>query len=364
MTDPNANAGVASERPLRVVVTSIRNEHRGLRAPACIHDAAFEWIRAWAERRRSEIVLGQYRVQLLDAPYRDVDALSSADVVILLSSNEFTFHVENSNEINNLAPWVREQRAAVLSRFEEAARGKPIILVSADRADNADNYRRWYPWGERIVAVLDEADVPLTTQTLRVPHLAPLAAGIAKRVDFAYWGAAKRCAPGSSIVDPRGDVLADLLSTPDLTAITFGLPSKWKVAPGVSRLAWEREQATLFRALAPARSTCCFQWPGGGSVLTARYHEALALGLYPFVWSPTYDTSRSVATVPFQRVSSVEALRERVASLRDEATFRSRMFEVRAVYNRRRWTGERIRDRMGDLLDDAIASARDRIASM
>lgn len=339
----------------RVCVASIRNQQRGVVPPACIQDAALQILRRWAERRGDSITLTQWRVQIYDGPYRNESDLAEADVIVLLSSNEFAHHT--TPPLVRTDPWSTAARAKTLATFERHVRGKPIILMTMDREDHARNYRSWHWWGRQIVATLDEADVPLTTQTLRVAHLNPLGRGVRKAFDFGYWGAIKVSRPGSAEVDPRGSVLKDLLVATDLSALTYGLGRIGRVGPGVEIRKWERSQSSLFRSVAAVRATCCFQWPGGGLHLTARYHEAIALGIYPFVWDSTYDVARSVAAEPFQRVRSAEQLADRIRRLRDPSEFRSRFLAVKARWATKRWSDARVESTMIERLENAMALA-------
>lgn len=345
-------------KPVKVCVASIRNEQTGINPPGCIQDAALQILRRWATERGASLEVSQWRCQLRAGPFRDDSALAEADVVVLLSSNEFTHHTDPP--LCNTMPFARERAARTLARFEQRIEGKPIILMTMDREDNAANYAVWHWWGKQIVATLDEADVPLTTQTLRAAHLRPLREGVRKIYDFGYWGAIKLCRVGDSIIDPRGDALRSLFGTDGLTAITKGINTavnKSQVADGVVLGKWQRKQSTLFREMAQARSTCCFQWPGSGIHLTARYHEAIALEVYPFVWNETYDVARSVASDPWQRVRSAEELADKVLSLRDPAEYRRRFAAVRARWAMKRWSDDRIEQHMMDRLDHALVLA-------
>ena len=343
-------------KPTRVCVVSMRNEQRSVSPPACIQDAALQILRRYAAESPDSIVVDQWRAQFREGPYRDDEVFAKADVVVLLSSNEFAYFT--TPPLARTDPFAEAHRKKILDRFERHIRGKPIILWTSDREDNAANFKRWHWWGNQIVATIDEADVPLTTQTLRVAHLKPLGEGVRKRFDFGYWGAIKVSRPGSSVVDPRGAALRTVVASDDLTARIFGVGKrKFKFGPGVEVRKWQKSQSHLFAECAEVRSTCCWQWPGGGLHLTARYHEAIALGVYPFVWHSTYDVTRSVAADPFQRVRSTEQLLDRIRRLRDPAEFRSRFASVKARWATKRWSDSRIESSIIDRLNKAVANA-------
>jgi hypothetical protein len=67
--------------------------------------------------------------------------------------------------------------------------------------------------------------------------------------------------------------------------------------------------------LEPARCTLCFNWLDP-TATTARYPEALSIGMVPFVWRD-YDKNNTYNIDDFQRVNSFEEFKKKVLTLRE-----------------------------------------------
>jgi hypothetical protein len=316
----------------RVTLVSLRQGlHWWPQPVGCIQDAFFALLESWLRARR--MLPRFWNVSWsADKPVRDDAALAEADWLFVFSSNEFTYHA--SGVVNPLAVTSSNLRLARIARHFA---GKPVVLFTMDAHDTAALLQSATPLRAVALgpwAVIDEADFPLTVQSVRYEQLRALAGDVSapetRRLDFAYWGTTKRQLPGGTrSFDARQaivrEVLGDGLLRTGLIGNHFGARAK-ATHPFHTRL------GDLVPLLAEARATCCFQWPGQGHRLTARYHEAMALGLLPFVHEG-YDTEKQVASAPWQRIRTSAELRQRLLEVRDGACWWERWEEARERYD-------------------------------
>ena len=145
------------------------------------------------------------------------------------------------------------------------------------------------------------------------------------RADFSYWGRMKH---GNS----REKTIREIYRDKDLTSVLIGgMPS------GVKRASkWLKDWRELYPIIKKSRFTLCFNWesaryPSAETSTTARYIEALSVGIIPFVWG-RYDINNTYKISAFQRVNSFEELKERGLQLRDASFFNEKLEEYRCNY--------------------------------
>ena len=330
---------------MRITLASIRRAVEWPKRLSSIHDA---WLLAFAEfvRRHPEHDYGYYKTSLDgDRPSRSPYFLGIADVVVILSSNEFLYHGK-SDAINPLA--VKGSNEVVQRDVIPRLRGKRIVILSMDALDTtsllADALAGAKPDGYRMI---HEAEFPTTIQSLRHPALCDLRPrGAAKAIDFAYWGTTKRKKPSGEYGGDRFAALREIFRSRSISSHLVG--SNFGAAKAARK--WAHDFTEIVPELSRARATCCFQW-AGVTHLTARYHEAIAMELVPFVWQD-YDADGELVE-DWQRVATVAELAERIESLRDSKCFRSRLdAATRGYYHRAPSASEQL-----DLFETKFAEA-------
>jgi hypothetical protein len=225
-------------------------------------------------------------------------------MIVIPSDSEFRYHGELQMNPKDLAK--SESHMDIIRPYFE---GKDVIMWRSDRGDTEELYRSFLP-GIRNFTTIDEIDFSGNIhgmkyhfiQTLKNP-LAEMI-GTEKTVDFAYWGRMKHG-------HDREKTIRQIYRDPDIsTVLVGGFPS------GVKRqAAWIKDWKELYPMLERARCTLCFNWLDP-TATTARYPEALSIGMVPFVWRD-YDKNNTYNIDPWQRVNSFEEFKERVLTLRD-----------------------------------------------
>ena len=313
---------------------------------SCIQDAFFSLVRRWLEQRG--IVPSFWNVSWgPEAPRRDDEALRAAKWVFLFSSNEFVYHVPDV--MNPLAVKSSNQRLA--QRLCPVLAGKHVVVFSMDAHDTATLLRDTTLRDAKLSGFdfISEADFPISAQTARFAPLRQLPRPRERALDFAYWGTTKRRLPGCAPCgDARFDMLRDLFAAPGLKYALIG--------NHFGSIKAEARFDTNLQAIAPrlqqARATCCWQWPGHGKRLTARYIEALALGLVPFASRRAMVAgARRDRRAAWQRVSSSFVLLQRLKELRDPECFAARFAEAEAAYIEAAPSDESQGERLAELLE-------------
>jgi len=256
--------------------------------------------------------------------------------VLVLSHNEYVYGEAASLSLiqrghsPTLNPLYAKAQEPHLVRFRAAAAGKQVVLLTTDRMDTAELLAEAIGFVPRWT--ISECDFPTTIQSLRYHPLRALATQpAAKDLDFVYWGTTKRRAPSGERSDSRFSLLRDVLSDRDLATYLSGTTFGKRKADEP----FETDLRKRIGALERGRATACFQWPGHGAFLTARYHEACALGVVPFCHS-SYDTGDRLCIDRWQRFDDARELVEKVRALRDPSTFEKRMNAIRESYESRR----------------------------
>ena len=237
-------------------------------------------------------------------PKRTPENVEWADVIVIPSDSEFRYHGELQMNPKDLAK--SESHIEKIAPYFE---GKTVIMWRSDRGDTEELYRSFLPNIKRFHTI-DEIDFSGNIhgmkyhfiQTLKNPLAEML--GNEKTIDFAYWGRMKHG-------HDREKTIRQIYRDPDIsTVLVGGFPS------GVKRqAAWIKDWKQLYPMLEPAKCTLCFNWLDP-TASTARYPEALSIGMIPFVWRD-YDKNNTYNIDPFQRVDSFEEFKKRVLTLQD-----------------------------------------------
>jgi hypothetical protein len=256
-------------------------------------------------------------------PTRDVTAIARADVVIIPSEAEFTYFIPH-----RFHPKTVEKSHAHLAKLHPHLHGKPLILLRSDRADTPELYRTHTFANVSLGAIhtIDETEFPAGIHGMRYHFITDmpqwLMAEAPRQYDFAYWGSDKRKGiTGQDSGDTRHEMLRRVYRNSDIASLFVGYSRN--ITP---QHKWLRS-IDLIPLLFTARATICYNWMSTTEI-TARYVEAVACGMIPFVWHE-YDTTNKIVAYEWQRIRSYEELREKLLQLRDADIYARKMHDVR-----------------------------------
>lgn len=287
-------------------------------------------------------------------PHYDPEVLRDADVFVVPSEAEFTYHVPGL--LHTLDVKRANERVRALSPFIE---GKRIVVLRSDRRDDQELFREYtWPGVSFEYREIDEDDFSPNVHAMKLHFLrdamgaqaAHASWGGHKNYDVAYWGTDKRKAVGGG---ESGDQRHEVLKA---------LDRDWRIHPlWIGLLRGPRTRHIKFspmRELAPhllgARTTICFNWYDTRA-LTARYFEAVGCGIIPLVWGE-YDSTNKLGVAQIQRVSTPWQARQTVHQLSSHHALASLLFsEVERGLLDRVQTPEEYADCFAYLLDSALA---------
>jgi hypothetical protein len=289
-----------------------------------ILDSFCELLAAFVLKHQRQYNFSFYGISFNAAakPIRDNKAIKNADVIIVPSEQEFHFHVpgyfftrqqtEANARVRALAPYIKNKR---------------VILLRSDRGDTLELLRDFSFKCQFEGSVIDEMDFEGGIHGLKYLFLRRRLAAhdlkLPRRFDFAYWGSDKRHLPGGmKSQDERHIILRKVDRDAQLRCFWIGRLSGIQVNLKI------RPMSELITPLLSVRSTVCFNWLDS-TATTARYHEALALGVIPLVWRD-YDCNSTLVKLAWQRVESFEELHDRILELRSQ--YKHRFAEVTEAY--------------------------------
>lgn len=284
---------------MRVCVAALRHSLHWYNVPtSCIQDAFFSLVARWFRERGVRPTF--WNVSWSPQRPRTEDAaIQCTDILFIFSNSEFLY---GSGEI---PPMMEQASNARLARIRPLLRDKRVVVFEMDAHDTHEKLAA--SLGETAsLDFISEADFPLTVQTLRYNQLRRFRQTMPRDLDFIYWGTTKR-----SHGDERYELVRTVLREPSVRSYLIG--NHFGSAKADERYEWDLSR--LAPTFSRARATWCFQWPGHGDRLTARYHEAMAYGVIPFVHTG-YDTENTIA-LPYQRKASAEEFIATLHELRD-----------------------------------------------
>jgi hypothetical protein len=234
---------------------------------------------------------------------RKLDDIKDSDVVIVPSENEFQWHIKGYRHSNEVA-----KSHAAVKEVGKYLSDKHLIIFRSDRADNENLYRTKTFRNQRIkkISILDEMDIRGGIHGLKYHFIRQIYKPKRKTWDFIYWGCDKRKnADNQDSGDERHQVLKQIKKEGLVSSYLIGNFSTKDIRD--EKIQPMRE---LIPTLSKGRATICFNWLDPNAT-TSRYHEAIACGIFPFVWKG-YDKKNTLIADQWQRISSVEEFYEKM----------------------------------------------------
>lgn len=230
-------------------------------------------------------------------PKRDVSAIEAADVIVIPSEAEFTYHIPGAIHTLDLKK-SNERLEEIKSYFNN----KRVIILRSDRRDDIDLYQQYVFLNQNIdYRVIDEIDFG-NIHGMKYHFIKQqnrLFADTSKVHDFVYWGSDKRKSPGgANSGDIRHKILKEIYKSEDIHSFFIGRFYGFKRDRQWSKM------KDIIPIIQKSYTTLCFNWMDN-TATTSRYVEALACGCLPLVWQ-NYDANNTFVSDEFQRIWSYE----------------------------------------------------------
>ena len=274
---------------------------------------------------------------------KKLDDIVDADVIIIPSENEFFQHIKGYVDLRH-----KERSDEFIKQIGEHLANKHVILMRSDRADNEELYRtrtfKDQPIGK--FSIFDEMDLPGGLHGMKyhfiIDNLPVKLFEPEKEYDFIYWGCDKRkLIDNIESGDERHLVFKQIKKDAKIKTYFIG---KYNAITPDKKI---DSMYNLLNDLTNAKSTLCFNWLDPAAT-TSRYHEAIACGIFPFVWK-NYDCNNTLVADQWQRVESVEEMYNKLPEAEN------RFYDIKQHYiantmKPKSWYYENFEKRLNELL--------------
>lgn len=273
---------------------------------------------------------------------KKLDDIIDADVILIPSENEFFQHIKGY-----LDPRHKERSDEFVAEIGQHLANKQVIIMRSDRADTEELYRtrtfKDFPIGK--FSTFDEMDIPGGLHGMKYHFIVenkPVKLFENKEYDFIYWGCDKRkLIDNVESGDERHIIFKKIRKENKIKSYFIGKYASIQPDKKIDSM------YNLLPLLTEGRSTLCFNWLDS-TATTSRYHEAIACGIFPFVWKD-YDVNNTIVADQWQRVNTIEELYEKLPEVE------TRYPQILQHYNHnvlkpKSWYYEKFEQRMNELL--------------
>lgn len=291
---------------MKICIARLRSRTNYVEPLEAIIDSFCECLKHFVQNH-PEHTYTYYNFGFNQKPQRNIRAIADADVIIIPSEAEFTYHVPGL--IHSLdVKKSNEEIASLLEHIE----GKKIIVLRSDRRDDEELYRKVFQDVKFTYDDIDEIDFQNNIHSLKYYFIKQRSSILPetsyKAYDFAYWGSDKRKGiDGKPSGDQRHKILKEIKQS-NLSTRFIGR------FYGFQRDEKFQKLTAIIPTLSMTRSTLCFNWMSD-TATTSRYIEAVACGMIPFAWDK-YDSTGIFVKNNWQRVSSTEEFLDKVQQIR------------------------------------------------
>lgn len=280
---------------MKICIARLRSGSNYVEPLNDIMDSFYELLKVFRDRHPEHQFL-YYNFGFNQKPMRDAKAIAEADVIIIPSEAEFTYHIPGAIHTLDL-----KKSNLLLDDVRPFFNGKKVIILRSDRRDDEELYRtKVFPGIDITYSTIDECDFKGNVHGMKYHFIKRTNSlfDTEKRYDFAYWGSDKRkTIDGQLSGDTRHLVLKHIKKS-DMASFFIGR------FYGFDRdMKWGKMKDIL-PYLRASRSTLCFNWMDSKAT-TSRYIEAVACGMIPFVWQD-YDSTGIYHIQDWQRIRSHE----------------------------------------------------------
>jgi hypothetical protein len=274
---------------------------------------------------------------------RKLDDIINADVIVIPSENEFLEHIKGYRD-----PVQRQRSEILVEQIIKYLPKKHVILFRSDRADNEELYRtrtfKNKPIGK--FSTFDEMDLSGGLHGMKYHFLKEIISTQLfeekKDYDFIYWGCdKKKLIDDIDSGDERHLVFKQIKENIKIKSYFIGKYNIFKADRKIDTM------SNLLSDLTKAKSTICFNWLDS-TATTSRYHESIALGIFPFVWK-NYDINNTLVADQWQRVETVEEFYNKLPEI-DKKFKDIQKHYIEKILKPKSWYYEKFEKRMNEIL--------------
>lgn len=269
-----------------------------------IMDSFFELLKTYVHKH-PEHEWYYYNFGFNMKPKREIEAIKNADVIIIPSEAEFTYWIPGAIHTLDL-----KRSNEHLDQIRPLFDNKKVIILRSDRRDDAELYKtKVFPEQNVTYETIDECDFG-NVHGLKyrfIKNQSFLYMNEEKTIDFVYWGSDKRKTIGGALSGDQRHTILKQIHKSDLDTWFIGR------FYGFKRDQRWAKMKNIIPTLLLSRSTLCFNWMDPKAT-TSRYVEAIACGIFPFVWD-NYDEDNTFVASDWQRVRSFEEYLDKYRSL-------------------------------------------------
>jgi hypothetical protein len=279
---------------MKICIARLRSGSNYVEPLNDILDSFYELLKVYRDRH-PEHEFYYYNFGFNQKPMRDVRAIAEADIIIIPSEAEFTYHIPGAIHSLDL-----KKSNELLEDAKPFFNNKKVILLRSDRRDDEELYKTKVFTGLNIdYQTIDECDFG-NVHGMKyhfIQRTNPLFE-TEKRYDFCYWGSDKRKTIDGVLSGDTRHIILKQIRKSDMSSFFIGR------FYGFDRdMKWGKMKDIL-PYLRASRSTLCFNWMDSKAT-TSRYIEAVACGMIPFVWQD-YDSTGVYEIQDWQRVESYD----------------------------------------------------------
>lgn len=259
-----------------------------------IMDSFYELLKVYRDRHPEHEFL-YYNFGFGQKHPRDVKSIADADVIIIPSEAEFTYHIPGAIHSLDL-----KKSNDLLEDARPFFDNKKVIILRSDRRDDEELYRtKVFPNQNITYETIDECDFGnVHGMKYHFIHRINPLFETEKKYDFCYWGSDKRKTIDGQLSGDVRHIILKKIKKSDMSSFFIGR------FYGFDRdMKWGKMKEIL-PYLRASRSTLCFNWMDSKAT-TSRYIEAVACGMIPFVWQD-YDSTGVYEIQDWQRVENYE----------------------------------------------------------
>ena len=303
---------------MKICIARLRSGTNYVEPLEAIIDSFCECLKHFV-KNHPEHTFTYYNFGFNQKPQRNIQAIADADVIIIPSEAEFTYHVPGL--IHSLD--VKRSNEHVWA-LREHIKGKKIIVLRSDRRDDEELYRKVFDGVNFLYDEIDEIDFQNNIHSMKYHFIKKRASLIKdtsyyKAYDFAYWGSDKRRGIDGKL---SGDVRHTILKEIKNSNISTRFIGRFY---GFQRDEKFQKMVAIIPVLTMTRSTLCFNWMSD-TATTSRYIEAIACGMVPFAWDK-YDSTGIFVKNGWQRVTSVDEFLDKLQKIRYDVEY-EKMYDM------------------------------------
>jgi hypothetical protein len=268
-----------------------------------ICDSFYECLKKFVKNNESKYNFTYYNFGFGKHSPRDTSKIDEADIIIIPSEAEFTYHVPGLIHTLDL-----QKSNDSVKLIEPFINNKHIILLRSDRRDDEELYKK-YTFPNITIGkfdIIDEIDFKGNIHAMKYYFINENKPSVLfqenniRNLDFCYWGSDKRKGvDGKDSGDVRHDILFDIFKNIDIHSYFIGRFNRF-----TPQQKFDTNFGNIIPYLKKSKSTLCFNWMNENAT-TSRYAESIATGMIPFVWKK-YDATNTLVKTDWQRVSSSE----------------------------------------------------------